>query len=150
MPKTGDRRKRLQAIEDLVANQLWLSTQEEIAQHLREHGFSATQSSISRDLQQLGVRRIKGRYVQEPGQGIHGGGFAGVAAFVQGAIRTGPHLTVITTSPNAAKLVADAIDREGWMEVSGTLAGDDTVFVATTQQEYQELLFERLEAYLKS
>ena len=149
MPKTGERKERQQAIEDLIADKLWIATQEEIAEHLREHGFGATQSSISRDLQQLGIRRIKGRYVRDP-EHDPGRGVSALAGFIQGAIRTGPHLTVITTSPNAAQMVAEAIDREGWMEISGTLAGSDTIFVATTKQEYQDLLFERLERYLKS
>lgn len=149
MSKTGDRRDRLQAIEDLIAEQLWISTQEEMAQYLREKGFNATQSSISRDLQELGIKRVKGRYVQEPWRQIGAGDFDGVVGFVQHIRRTGPHLAVITTNPNAAKMVANAIDGAGWPEVSGTVAGEDTIFVATASQEDQDALFERLGKYLR-
>jgi hypothetical protein len=56
---------------------------------------------------------------------------------------------VITTSPNAAQMVADAMESENWPEVSGILAGSGTLFVATARQEDQGRLLDRFRLFLK-
>ncbi len=80
---------------------------------------------------------IGGRYVL-PGEPRGGGepesrspDLAEVARFLRAAKPAGPHLTVVFTIPGAAQSVGLAIDRAGWPELVGTMAGDDTVFVAT-------------------
>jgi arginine repressor len=56
---------------------------------------------------------------------------------------------VITTSPNAARMVSEAIEDAHWPEVMGTVWSDDTIFLATAGQEAQDALFTRLRKYLK-
>jgi len=56
---------------------------------------------------------------------------------------------VIQTTPDAAKLVARTLEETGWEEVVGTIAGDDTIFVATRTEEEQDQLFQRFKKYLK-
>jgi transcriptional regulator of arginine metabolism len=146
---TREKKERLETIGDLITENKWVGTQEELAALLREKGFQVTQSSVSRDLQELGIKRVKGRYILKPWREVGAGDFDGVVGFVQQVQPTGPNLAVITTTPNAAKMVADAIDHAGWAEVAGTLAGDDTIFLATFNQEGQQELFERLRQYLK-
>jgi transcriptional regulator of arginine metabolism len=116
---------------------------------LREIGIAATQSSISRDLQELGIKRVKGRYVLKPWREVGAGDFEGILGFIQHVRPSGPYLTVIATSPNAAQMVADAMESENWPEVSGTLAGSDTIFVATATREDLSRLLDRFRVFLK-
>ena len=149
MPMTKQKKRRLEAIGDLITEYPSIGSQAELVELLGQIGIKATQSSISRDLQELGIRRVKGRYVLKPWKEVGAGNFEGVLGFVQGVHGSGPYLTVITTSPNAARMVADAIDNEEWPEVSGVLPGDSIIFVATASQEAQDTLYERFRVHLK-
>jgi arginine repressor len=80
---------------------------------------------------------------------VGAGDFEGILGFVQGVRITGPHLLVMLTSPNAAKMVAEAITAAEWPEVAGVLSGDDTLFIATATEEGQAALLGRFKQYLK-
>lgn len=127
-----------------------VTSQAELVDRLGARGISATQSSISRDLRDLGVAWIGGRYSLP---GVRGGerdpAFAEVAVFLRGWRCAGPHLTVVTTAIGMAQSVALALDRTGWPEVVGTVAGDDTFFVATAGAREQNSLLRRLESFRK-
>lgn len=144
------RQKRQDAILQLIAEEKGIRTQGELEERLKqEHGIEATQSTLSRDLQELGIKRVKGRYILKAWRDVVEGNFEDVAGFVQQAHPSGPYITVLLTSPGAAKVVAWAIDAEGWPEVAGTLAGEDTVFITTPGGDEQHELFQRLRKHLK-
>jgi transcriptional regulator of arginine metabolism len=104
-----------------------------------------TQSSISRDLRDLGVLKASGRYVLPPEEVTRtNGDFGTLAQFVRQLRLAGPTLSVLRTTIGAAQSVAVAIDRAAWPEVAGTLSGDDTIFIATANARAQERLIERL------
>jgi transcriptional regulator of arginine metabolism len=130
-----------------------VTSQQEIVTHLGRRGLAATQSSVSRDLRDLGVARVGGRYLA-PGGRAAASEAAGprldgeVARFLRGVRPAGPHLTVLFTTVGAAQTVGAALDRTGWPEVVGTIAGDDTIFVATAGAADQKRLVERLEKLL--
>lgn len=127
-----------------VANQFVLM------EELARRGIPATQSSVSRDLRDLGIPRVAGRYVPPAaGPAEEEGGILEVARFVHGFKPAGPHLSVVFTATGAAQSVALAIDRAAWPEVVGTMAGDDTIFVATAGAQDQKRFFQRLERYLE-
>jgi len=73
---------------------------------------------------------------------------ADVAHYVRGVKAAGPHLTVVATQPGTAQAVGLGLDRAGWEEIVGTLAGDDTVFVASTGTREQSRLLHRLQQVL--
>jgi transcriptional regulator of arginine metabolism len=124
--------------------------QEDLVRLLREDGYEVTQSSISRDLRDLGVLKASGRYVLPPDEvsRTHGD-FAMLAQFVRGLKRAGASLTVLRTTIGAAPSVAVAIDRAEWPEVAGTLSGDDTIFIATADGRAQDQLIARLQALFR-
>ena len=130
-----------------VANQIVLM------EELARRGIQATQSSVSRDLRDLGIPRVAGRYVPPAAGPAEGNGdeigVMEVARFVHGFKPAGPHLSVVFTATGAAQTVALAIDRAAWPEVVGTMAGDDTIFVATAGAQDQKRFFQRLERYLE-
>ncbi|MGH8298680.1 MAG: arginine repressor [Steroidobacteraceae bacterium] len=124
--------------------------QEDLARLLKTEGFEVTQSSVSRDLRDLGVLKASGRYVLPPDEVSRANGdFAMLAQFVRGLRRAGPSLTVLRTTIGAAQSVAVAIDRAEWPEVAGTLSGDDTIFIATAHARAQDALVARLQAIFR-
>jgi transcriptional regulator of arginine metabolism len=127
-----------------------LSTQAEVADALRAHGIDAVQATVSRDIAQLGlvkVRNADGRLVYA----LPGAADLRVLDELAGALRhymgkTTPSgtLLVLQTPRGFAAALADAIDAAALPEVAGTVAGDNTVFVAcadgTTPAELDNLL----------
>lgn len=128
-----------------IVRESTVRNQEELVQALRQEGVEATQSSVSRDLRELGVAKAGDRYLL-PATAVaeEGNPFAAVAGFVI-AIRTaGDSLTIVRTSIGGAQSVAVAIDQANWPELAGTISGDDTIFLATDGALDQGRLRERL------
>jgi transcriptional regulator of arginine metabolism len=119
--------------------------QDELVKVLRKEGFEATQSSVSRDLRELGVAKAGDRYIV-PSQDASTvtNPFAAVARFVTEIKTAGTSLTVVKTTTGTAQSVAVAIDTSEWPEIVGTISGDDTIFIATDEAKDQKKLRERL------
>lgn len=121
--------------------------QAELVELLRAEGFEATQSSVSRDLREIGVVKGADRYllpaVEDALTPSH---FEDVRTFVKGYRSAGPNLTVLRTTTGTAQGVAIALDKARWPEIVGTIAGDDTIFIATASARSQR----RLHAHLHS
>ena len=121
--------------------------QQDLVRLLKRAGHEATQSSISRDLRDLGVLKASGRYVLPPDEVTRANGdFGTLTQFVRALRRAGPAITVLRTTIGAAQSVAVAIDKAEWPEVAGTISGDDTIFIATANQRAQDALVSRLGA----
>jgi transcriptional regulator of arginine metabolism len=118
--------------------------QEDLVRLLDRAGHHATQSSVSRDLRELGVAKQGDRYVLPDESAPVLDDFAAVSAFVRDLKAAGPCLTVIRTTAGAAQSVAIVLDRAQWPEIVGTLSGDDTIFVATQGAAAQRRLISRL------
>ncbi len=124
--------------------------QEDLARLLKTAGFEVTQSSVSRDLRDLGVLKASGRYVLPPDEVSRANGdFGMLGQFVRGLRRAGASLTVVRTTIGSAQSVAVAIDRAEWPEVAGTISGDDTIFIATANARAQDALVARLQAIFR-
>jgi transcriptional regulator of arginine metabolism len=119
--------------------------QDELVKVLRKQGFDATQSSVSRDLRELGVAKAGDRYILPALDAVGGANpFAAVAKFVTEIKTAGTSLTVVKTTTGTAQSVAVAIDSSDWPEIVGTISGDDTIFIATDEAKDQKKLRERL------
>jgi len=124
--------------------------QEDLVRLLGKAGFPATQSSVSRDLRELGVAKRGDRYVLPDEHAPVVDDFAAVARFVRSIRPAGPNLAVIRTTAGSAQSVAIVLDRAEWPEVVGTLSGDDTIFVATAGSATQRRLLARLHDKLRA
>jgi transcriptional regulator of arginine metabolism len=128
---------RQRAIRDLV-EQRPIRTQQELAAALRDRGFRTTQATISRDVAELGlVKAVRGgtrAYAIPPRlREADASGEERVRLLMHDLpveIRDAGTLLVLRTLPGSAHALAAAIDRARWGEVVGTIAGDDTVFLA--------------------
>jgi len=124
--KNGDRRA---VIRDLITTRQ-VATQEELRELLAARGHEVTQATLSRDLAQLGARRVAqptgGTQYELPEA-------PRAAPLLFELVRTideNGSLVVIHTTPGAAQVVASALDRARVPEVLGTIAGDDAIFIA--------------------
>ena len=102
-----------------------VAKQEELARLLTARGFSVTQASVSRDLERLGVVKANGRYVSVRPTNGDSGAF-GPVTFNE----AGDNLIVINCGSGLASAAAVRIDAGAIPEIVGTIAGDDTIFVA--------------------
>ena len=120
-------------------------TQQSLVDALQKRGLVATQSSVSRDLREIGaVKTVRGYELPATGN-VQDGEFARVAEFVRDVTPAGHNLLVIKTAIGAAQRVALALDRSNWPEMIGNIGGDDTVFVATATATTQKILIARIE-----
>lgn len=124
--------------------------QADLVRILRKQGHDATQSSVSRDLRELGVLKAGDRYIlkTEVLEPVNDD-FGALAGFVREVKPAGASLTVVRTTVGAAQSVAVAMDRAQWPEVVGTISGDDTIFVATTGAREQQKLLQRLHSIFR-
>jgi len=104
-----------------------IATQAELVALLHDEGFEATQASVSRDLDELGVTK-QGGFYRPPGY-TPPVGSANARPALQ-MIASGETLWVLRCAPGQAPSVALTLDRAALAGVAGTIAGDDTVFVA--------------------
>jgi len=118
--------------------------QTELVAMLRKHGHSATQSSVSRDLRELGVAKLGDRYVLPEMGAAPKSDFSTLKQFVSARLTAGTNLTILKTTVGSAQSVAVAIDTARWPEVIGTISGDDTIFIATAGAREQRQLGLRL------
>jgi transcriptional regulator of arginine metabolism len=128
------KRRRQQTILEIVSDKL-IATQEELAAELEVRGMQSTQSSVSRDISELGLVKANGYYtapkVDTDGQIVH--------------IETaGENLIVVKTGIGEAQPTAITIDRAEIPEIVGTLAGDDTIFIAVKSEASQRLAIRRI------
>jgi transcriptional regulator of arginine metabolism len=129
-----------------------ISTQEKLLEALRRAGFRATQATLSRDLARLGARRVSrpnGGAVYELGDDVRSDGIEALRGLV-GAVRTNGSIVIIRTHPGSAPAVARAIDLARLPEVLGTIAGDDTIFVAPARERGARALAARLADLLRA
>lgn len=119
-------------------------TQQVLVDALKRRGLGATQSSVSRDLRELGAVKTARGY-ELPATGSESGNeLQSVAAFLREVSPAGPNLLVVKTAIGAAQRVALALDRSGWPEMVGNIGGDDTVFVASDSAASQKILIAKI------
>lgn len=127
-----------------------LPNQHELCKVLAKRGFLVTQATLSRDINELRLVKTTEGYVlpadEAPGEPMPAVSRV-VSEFVR-EVRRAQNLLVIKTIPGSAQPVAVAVDAEGWDEVVGTVAGDDTLLVITSNNKSARNLQTRLEAMI--
>jgi transcriptional regulator of arginine metabolism len=144
---------RQRAIRDLV-EQRAIRTQHELAAALRERGFRATQATISRDVADLGLIKVSRdrthgyalppRLVEADASGEDR--LRNLLAGLPAEFHEAGLLLVVRTLPGSAHAIAAALDRARWPEVAGSIAGDDTLFVAFADRRSLQRIKRRLAA----
>lgn len=142
---TADRKKRHLRILELISTRR-IETQEELAEALRAEEWEVTQSSVSRDITALGLVKVDGAYAR-PARVVKERSDPDERRIAESLLTVdtaGEALLVIHTPPGEANRVAAALDRLAWTEVLGTIAGDDTIFLALRDGRAQRDVQRRL------
>ena len=142
--------RRQRAIADLIRGQA-LASQDELADRLAGLGFTVTQATISRDLEQIGAVKVRrggqlGYALPEQPRDMPGLRLATVFRDWVRSIDTAGNLVVIRTPPGSAHLVGVALDQSGLSEIVGTICGDDTIFAACRTPSDSEMLAAKLKS----
>lgn len=155
MPPTDSeyRENRQQEILRLLREGVQVTSQGQFVELLHERGIPATQSSISRDLRDMGVYRYGGIYALPMTLKIDEATAQRdleyrASLFLLRIQNAGAHLLVVVTEPGGAQSMAIAIENMKWGEVVGTIAGDDTIFLALSGAAEQRRVFDRLRKLL--
>lgn len=130
------KRERQKRILNLIRAKR-IGTQEELRAELERSGVPATQSSVSRDLDELGVVKHHGYYALPQANGDAARGL--VSLDIAGDV-----LVIAKCLPGRASAVAVEIDDAAIAEIVGTLAGEDTIFIATHDQKSQRAVMKRI------
>jgi transcriptional regulator of arginine metabolism len=124
-------KRKLKEVIRGIVGEGFHGTQSEIAKSLKSRGFKVTQSTVSRTMNQMGViKEVKGgkqsyRLSLEPKNSYRGS----ISDLVFNIVHN-ESLIVVKTKPGSAMFVAGFIDHESKASVIGTIAGDDTIFIA--------------------
>ena len=125
-----------------------ITTQDDLARALKEVGIDATQVTLSRDIRELGLVKTADGYKELEAEAANLP-FATLAGEFLQDVRIAQNQVVLKTAPGHANSVAVALDDEEWQEITGTIAGDDTILVicpdAATAEVVRVKLMEMLE-----
>ena len=127
-----NKRERQQKILSLIQAKP-VGTQEDLRALLERAGVPATQSSVSRDLEELGVVKHHGHYTLPRTNGSAG------SRGLLSLDHAGDNLIIARTFPGLASAVAVEIDGAAMSEVVGTIAGEDTIFIAVRDVKAQRV-----------
>jgi transcriptional regulator of arginine metabolism len=131
-----NKRERQQRILSLIQAKP-IGTQADLRTHLERSGVPATQSSLSRDLDELGVVKQRGHYTLPRTNGTTTRGLLSLD-------HAGDCLVIARTIPGLASAVAVEIDAAALPEVVGTIAGEDTIFIAVREAKGQRTTIKRV------
>lgn len=105
-----------------------LHTQEDVVAELKQAGIAASQVTVSRDIQELGLVKTPQGYRQMRPERLGPDLHTVILEFMQD-VRVAQNLVVLKTSSGNANALAVALDKDNWAEIVGTIAGDDTILV---------------------
>ena len=131
-----NKRERQQQILSLIRAKP-VGTQEDLRALLERAGVPATQSSVSRDLEELGVVKHHGHYTLPR---TNGNAVRGLLSLDQ----AGETLIIARTVPGLASAVAVEIDAAAIAEIVGTIAGEDTIFIAVREAKSQRVAIKEI------
>ena len=127
---------RQAAIIEIIESEA-LMRQEQIVANLIDRGFAVTQASVSRDLVELGIVKVNGHYASPRNATLPGFGMVNLTT-------AGENLIVAKCDSGLASAIAVKIDSCSVSEVIGTIAGDDTVFIAVENASLQRSAIKKL------
>ena len=146
--------KRQEKILELIETHD-IDTQEELAELLRKAGFVATQATVSRDIKELRLIKVltgEGRYkyaTVEKAESDLQERFIRLFGNCVVSITSAGNLIVVKTMAGSAAVAAEAIDSMKWPEIAGSIAGDNTVFVAVREGKNVSEIIKKFQKMMK-
>ncbi len=146
--------KRHAMILKLIASEN-IDTQEELARLLSAQGFTVTQATVSRDIKELRLIKVltgEGHYkyaTVEKAETDLQERFIRLFSNCVVSITSSGNLIVLKTMAGSAAVAAEAIDSLKWPEIAGSIAGDNTIFVAVREGKNVSDLIKKFQKMMK-
>ena len=133
-----------------------IETQEELAAHLNQAGYSVTQATISRDIRELNLTKVTGKSGRSHYEVLHNSRqnlsekYSRVLRDAFLSMDMAQNILVIKTAPGMAMAVCAAIDALEWNEIVGSIAGDDTIMCAVRTVNDTLLVMNKIKKLIKN
>src|SRR5215813_13598445 len=125
-----------------------IHNQEELQRALSKRGFKVGQATLSRDIRELGLAKTASGYARPAAHATPEPALPPVSRLVREFVldvRPAQSLLVLRTCVGSAQPVAAALDAEGWDEIVGTIAGDDSILVVSPDKKATARLVRRIQ-----
>jgi len=129
-----------------------IANQEELRRRLAVQKLRVTQATLSRDLQELRLVKTHEGYKREAALPEDANGLGSLTRALGeflSDIRPAENMLVLKTPPGAAQPLAAAVDGAKFIEIAGTIAGDDTVLIITPDKKARESLQRQIESLVR-
>jgi len=147
-----DKVYRRTQIVDLLQDEE-VGTQDDLRRKLARRGIHVTQATVSRDIEELGLVKTRSGYrlpdALDPLAPLQPTLAIVLKEFLT-EVRQAANLVILKTRPGNAHSVAVALDADPWEEIVGTVAGDDTIFIATPSSRQAEAIRKRIRGLVKT
>ena len=143
-------RRRHKKIIELIEN-FDIETQDELADHLRQEGFQVTQATVSRDIRELKLSKVPGKSGRQKYALLNHQEhqmeekYVGILKEAFVSMDCAQNILVIKTVAGMAMAVGAALDKIGWKEIVGCIAGDDTIMCVIRTAEDTKTVMEELD-----
>lgn len=138
-------RKRLQRQDEIrrIVREERIRTQRDLVERLEQHGFRCTQATISRDITEMGLKKLsEGVYVLAEDLHLQ----RMISELVTGVVHTN-NLLLVKASPGTAQGVAAALDAADLEGILGSIAGDDTVLLIMADESSAQRLQDQVDKF---
>lgn len=147
----GTKASRQKMIQKIVEKDE-ISTQFDLAERLKKHGFAVTQATVSRDIKEIGLIKIpiegnQSKYSMPVNISVGNIAERMRRMFLDNAISidSAQNLVVIKALPGTANGLAACLDQCGWPEIVGCIAGDDTIIIVIREESLMKDVILRFE-----
>lgn len=142
---------RQEVIIELIRNEV-IHNQNELVSRLNSMGFNVTQATVSRDITNLGIIKVKSndgfKYAVVENPDNHSEKYIRIISDTLKKLDVAKNILVVKTQSGMAMATAAAFDGLKFDEIIGTIAGDDSIFIATNSDEKAILLKNKIEVLI--
>ena len=150
----GTKASRQKMIQKIIEKDE-ISTQFDLAEQLKKHGFNVTQATVSRDIKEIGLIKIPiegnlSKYSMPVNISMGNIAERMRRMFMDNAvsINSAENIIVIKTLPGTAQGLAACLDQSNWPEIIGTIAGDDTIMLVIKEKKLVDSIMKKFDTLI--
>lgn len=150
----GNKNSRQKMIQKIIEKEE-ISTQFELAERLKNHGFNVTQATVSRDIKEIGLIKIPmegnlSKYSMPVNISVGNIAERMRRMFMDNAvsINSAENIIIIKTLPGTAQGLAACLDQSSWPEIIGSIAGDDTILLIIKEKGLVDGILQKFDSLL--
>ncbi len=150
----GNKNSRQKMIQKIIEKEE-ISTQFELAERLKKHGFNVTQATVSRDIKEIGLIKIPmegnlSKYSMPVNISVGNIAERMRRMFMDNAVsvNSAENIIIVKTLPGTAQGLAACLDQSSWPEIIGSIAGDDTILLIIKEKGLVDGILQKFDSLL--